>query len=144
MSVTQISVFVESKPGHLRKILNAFEEAHISVRGYSASDTGDYGIARFVLDRPDEGIAVLKKLGSAATTTEVLCVKLEDRPGELARVFGVIAEAGINVVYSYSLISTFIALKVDDLEAAQNALSTQPLVLVDQNDLREYPFESIT
>ena len=41
MSVQQISVFLESQPGHLRRVLDAFEDAHVSVRGYSASDTGD-------------------------------------------------------------------------------------------------------
>ena len=46
MSVQQISVFLESRPGHLRRVLDAFEDAHVSVRGYSASDTGDYGIER--------------------------------------------------------------------------------------------------
>ena len=50
MSVQQISVFLESRPGHLRRVLDAFEDAHVSVRGYSASDTGDYGIVRFIVD----------------------------------------------------------------------------------------------
>ena len=45
MSVSQISVFLESKPGHLRRVLDSFEEAGVSVRGYSASDTGDYGLS---------------------------------------------------------------------------------------------------
>ena len=52
MSVSQISVFLESKPGHLRRVLDSFEEAGVSVRGYSASDTGDYGIVRFIVDDP--------------------------------------------------------------------------------------------
>ena len=52
MSVQQISVFVESKPGHLSRVVDAFTQANVSVRGYSASDTGDYGIVRFVVDDP--------------------------------------------------------------------------------------------
>ena len=36
MSVQQISVFVESKPGHLSRVVDAFTEANVSVRGYSA------------------------------------------------------------------------------------------------------------
>ena len=36
MSVSQLSVFLESKPGHLRRVLDSFEEAGVSVRGYSA------------------------------------------------------------------------------------------------------------
>ena len=105
MSVQQISVFLESRPGHLRRVLDAFEDAHVSVRGYSASDTGDYGIVRFIVDAPDKALAVLQDMGAAATQTDVLCARLDDVPGELARVMGIMADCGINVTYSYSLIS---------------------------------------
>ncbi len=53
MSVQQISVFLESRPGHLRRVLDAFEDAHVSVRGFTAADTGDYGIVRFIVDEPE-------------------------------------------------------------------------------------------
>ena len=45
---------------------------------------------------------------------------------------GVISDVGINVLYSYSLISTFIALSVKDLDEAERLLSKQPVALVDQ------------
>lgn len=41
MSVSQISVFIESEPGHLVRVLDSFVEAGVNVRGYSASDTGE-------------------------------------------------------------------------------------------------------
>ena len=137
MSVSQISVFLESKPGHLRRVLDSFEEAGVSVRGYSASDTGDYGIVRFIVDDPDAALAVLQGQGAAATKTEVLCVRLDDRPGELARVMGVMADCGINVSYSYSLIST--ALSVKDLARAEELLAHEPVELIGQDSLAQ-PF----
>ena len=91
MSVQQISVFLESQPGHLSRVLDAFVAAKVSVRGYSASDTGDYGIVRFIVDDPERAMQVLQELGAAATTAEVLCVRLDDKPGELARVMGIMA-----------------------------------------------------
>ena len=130
MSVQQISVFLESRPGHLRRVLDAFEDAHVSVRGYSASDTGDYGIVRFIVDAPDKALAVLQDMGAAATQTDVLCV-----PGELARVMGIMADCGINVTYSYSLISTYIALSVKDIARAEKLLAAQPVELIGQDDL---------
>lgn len=139
MSVMQVSVFLESKPGHLRRVLDAFEAAGVSVRGYSASDTGDYGIVRFVVDDAQGALEVLRGQGAAATTTEVLCVRLDDRPGELARVMGVMADCGINVSYSYSLISTYIALSVKDLARAEELLVHEPVELVGQESLAK-PF----
>ncbi|OUO91470.1 amino acid-binding protein [Gordonibacter sp. An230] len=135
MSVQQISVFLESRPGHLRRVLDAFEDSHVNVRGYSASDTGDYGIVRFVVDDPARALEVLADMGAAATAADVLCLRLNDEPGELARVMGVMADCDINVTYSYSLISTFIVLSVKDIARAEELLAAQPVELVRKADL---------
>jgi hypothetical protein len=135
MAVSQVSVFLENQPGHLKRVLNAFEVAGISVRGFSVADTGDYGIARFILDAPQAGLEVLRKEGCAAALAEVLCVRLPDKPGELARVMGIFAEADINVVYSYSLISTVIAIHVDGIAVAEDVLKHQPIELVSQDEI---------
>lgn len=137
MSVSQISVFLESQPGHLKRVLEMFEKECISVRGYSASDTGDYGIVRFIVDDPDRALAALEAAGAAAMKSEVLCAKLTDRPGELARLIGVMADCEINVIYSYSLISTYIALSVKDIALAERLLADQPIELITQDDLRK-------
>lgn len=135
MSVSQISVFLESRPGHIFRVLDAFNEAEISVRGYSAADTGDYGIVRFIVDNPDKALEVLASMGAAVTKTEVLCIRLADKPGELARIMGIMARCGINVVYSYSLISTYIAISVNDLQEAERVLASEPVELIGQEDL---------
>lgn len=135
MSIKQISVFVESRPGHLKRNLDALCNEGISVRGFSCSDTGDYGIARFIVDDPARALAMLSDRGAAVTTTDVVCLALDDKPGELARVFGILAEAGMNILYSYSLISTYIAFKVDDPERAEALLVEAGITLINQADL---------
>lgn len=134
MAVSQLSVFIESKVGHLKRILDTLVENDISVKGYALSDTGDYGIARFVVDKPARALDVLGDAGVAVKQTDVLCLKLNDVPGELARVFDVIAKQDMNVKYSYSLISTYIAIGVQDVEKAERALVNQPVELVSQVD----------
>lgn len=129
MSVSQISVFMESRPGHLHRVLDAFEDAHVNVRGFSASDTGDYGVVRFIVDEPDKAIDVLRGMGSATVKSEVLCLRLPDRPGELARVMGILSDRGLNVSYTYSLISTFIAVSVKDIAHAEEILKDEPVEL---------------
>lgn len=129
MSVPQISVFMESRPGHLHRVLDAFEDAHVNVRGFSASDTGDYGIVRFIVDEPDKAVDVLRGMGSATVKSEVLCLRLPDRPGELARVMGILSDRDLNVSYTYSLISTFIAVSVKDIAHAEEILKDEPVEL---------------
>lgn len=135
MAITQISVFVQSKPGHLRNILNIFQQEEISVRGYSCSDTGDYGISRFIVDKPEVALEALKNAGMAVTTSDVVCLELPDEAGQLARVFATLADADINVLYSYSLISTFIALKMDEVAIAEKLLSNAGFHLLGQSEL---------
>lgn len=135
MSIKQISVFVENRPGHLQRILALFTEKDINVRGYSCSDTGDYGIARFIVDKPEKALSVLAERDVAATSSDVVCLVLKDEPGELERVFGLMAESDVNVSYSYSLISTYIAFKVNDPDKAEEYLTEQGISLINQNDL---------
>lgn len=135
MSIKQISVFVENRPGHLQRILALFTEKDINVRGYSCSDTGDYGIARFIVDKPEKALSVLAERDVAATSSDVICLVLKDEPGELGRVFGLMAESGVNISYSYSLISAYIAFKVNDPDKAEEYLTEQGISLINQNDL---------
>ena len=48
---------------------------------------------------------------------------------------GVMADCGINVTYSDSLISTYIALSVTDLARAEQLLAGEPVELIGQDDL---------
>ena len=57
-------------------------------------------LVRFIVDDPLRALDVLVDMGAAATTTDVLCARLNDEPGELARVMGVMADCGINVTDS--------------------------------------------
>lgn len=140
MSVSQISVFAESKPGHLARLLRMFESANVNVRGYAVSDTGEYGIARFVVDAPEKAKEALQEAGAAFTVTQVLCAKLPDKPGELARIMDVLAGCGVNIAYSYSLISTYIVLCASDADGAERALEGEPVELVNQDEIASLRF----
>ncbi|WP_165060152.1 ACT domain-containing protein [Adlercreutzia sp. ZJ154] len=137
MTVSQISVFAQSKPGHLARVLNVFEAAGANVRGFAVSDTGEFGITRFILDRPDIACDALKREGFAYIETQVLCLKLEDRPGELARVISLLAERNENVLYSYSMISTYIILATDNIEETKEILKNAGLRIITQADIEK-------
>ena len=78
MTVSQISVFANSRPGHMNRVLDLFEGAGVSVRGFSAADTGEYGILRFIVDKPEAAMEALKGAGCACVVSPVICLKLVD------------------------------------------------------------------
>ncbi|MCL2076167.1 MAG: amino acid-binding protein [Betaproteobacteria bacterium] len=135
MAVSQISVFLENKPGHLLHILNIFETSEINVRGFSMSDTGDYGIVRFVLDKPKMALDVLRANSCAATESDVLCIRLPDRLGELAKVIRIFAAADINVIYSYTLVSNIIAIHTNNPAVAEASLKESLIDVVSQDEI---------
>ena len=59
VNVKQLSVFIENKAGRVSEITDVLGEAGVNIRGFSVSDTADYGIVRLVVDDPDAGLAAL-------------------------------------------------------------------------------------
>jgi hypothetical protein len=137
MGVTQISVFVENQLGRVDRLTDILLKADVSIRGFSLADTADFGIARFVVDKPEQALTAFETAGVLIKTTKLLCIELPDTPGALAHVFSVVAAAGINIEYAYSLVSTYVALKVNEIEQAEALLAEQPVKLVEQSDMRK-------
>lgn len=135
MTISQISVFAESKPGHLARVLKIMESVGVNVRGFSVSDTGEFGITRFIVDKPTLACEALEKAGSAFVVSEVLCIKLIDEPGELARVMGVLAANNENVLYSYSMISTYIVVATENIQKTESLLANEPIEMISQADI---------
>jgi hypothetical protein len=135
MSVTQISVFVENSPGRVNRLTEILEQAEVSIRGFALADTADFGIARFVVDKPEQAEAALRGAGVLTKATALLCIELPDTPGSLYHVFSAVGAADINVEYAYSLVSTYVVLKVDDIERAETLLAGQPIRFIEQSEL---------
>lgn len=135
--VQQISVFIENRPGRAAAICDLLEREGINVRGFMISDTNDYGILRFVVDKPDAALEVLGRAGHAASCKPILVARLIDEPGNLSRLLGHLADAGIDVTYCYSLISTFVAISAPDIEKAWQPACKAGIDLVTPDQLNQ-------
>ncbi len=135
MNVRQLSVFIENKAGRVSEITEILGQHHINIRGFSVSDTADFGIVRLVVDDPDRGLAALQDAGFTVKVSDVLCLNLPDHPGGLAGVLKVVSGAGVNIEYVYSLISTYVVINVADIDRAVSLLEGQPVELISQEDI---------
>lgn len=135
VSVKQLSVFIENKAGRVSEVSDVLGDAGVNIRGFSVSDTADYGIVRLVVDDPDAGRAALQDDGFTVKSSDVLCVRLPDEPGGLARVLKLVSDAGVNIEYVYSLISTYVVINVADIDRALSLLKDQPVELVTQEQI---------
>ncbi|MBN2247295.1 MAG: ACT domain-containing protein [Coriobacteriia bacterium] len=135
MVIKQLSVFIANESGRVSEVTGLIGDAGINIRGFSVSDTADYGILRLVVDRPDDAFAVLTAAGFTVRLDDVICIDLPDVPGGLSAVLKVVSDAGVNIEYVYSLIATFVVINVGDVDRALRLLSDRPVKLVSQTDL---------
>lgn len=133
--VRQLSVFIANEAGRVSEVTGLLGESGVNIRGFSVSDTADYGILRLVVDKPDEALAALRSAGFTVRDDEVICIDLPDEPGGLGRVLKIVAEAGVNIEYVYSLVSTFVVINVGDVDRALHLLSDRPVRLASQKDI---------
>jgi hypothetical protein len=128
MRVTQISVFLENRPGRLAHLLQVLAEAKVNLRALSLADTADFGIARIIVADTAAAMAAIRHAELTAATTEVLRVEVPDEPGALENTIVVpLAQAGVNIEYLYAhserpLDKAEVVLKVDRLDKAEQVL----------------------
>ena len=60
MTVKQISVFVENKPGRLAEFIDILSEHKIDMRAMSIAETQDFGILRIIVDNPEKAAEVIQ------------------------------------------------------------------------------------
>ena len=63
MTIDQISVFVENKPGKLVEVVEVLGGGGIDLRAMSIADTADFGILRLIVSDPDKALRLLNDAG---------------------------------------------------------------------------------
>jgi len=135
VNVKQLSVFIENKAGRVSEVTDVLGDAGVNIRGFSVSDTVDYGIVRLIVDDPAKGHQALSDAGFTVKENDVICLDLPDHPGGLAGVLKVVSGAGVNIEYVYSLISTYVVINVADIDRAVALLEGKPVRLVSQEEI---------
>ena len=90
MSVKQISVFLENRPGTLNEMTKILADNKIDMRALSVSETKDFGIARIIVDDVFAATNTLKKEGYVASLTPVLAYAVPGGVPHYPRQFGCI------------------------------------------------------
>mgnify|MGYP000759029169 FL=1 len=78
MTVKQISVFVENKPGRLAELTEVLSKNGIDLRALSIAETEDFGIVRMIVDDSYKTACILKEAQYVFSITRVLAVELPD------------------------------------------------------------------
>ena len=110
----------EDRPGMLAKAVNALSTAGINLEGHAEMEgvvhvlTTDLGATRRALE--SAGFKVVKE-------QQVVLVAVENRPGSAAGIFRRIADAKVNIRFSYLATGNRLVIGADDLDELRAALS---------------------
>lgn len=127
MSIRQLSIFIENKPGRVAQVTEVIAKAKVDIRALSIADTSNFGILRLIVNKPDEALDALKKANITVSITSVIAIGIDDSPGEFSNVARILADKGIEIEYMYTFIGrdknrAFVILKVEEEDKASEVL----------------------
>ncbi len=142
MTVKQISVFLENKPGKLLEFTKLLRENGIDMQALSIAEAPDFGIARVIVDDSYKAACVLKDAGLIFSITPVLAAAIPDKAGSLCAILEVLSDHQINLEYTYAFTGrqrdrAYMIIRVDQPEHAADVLAAAGIHLVTQDELSD-------
>ena len=141
MAITQLSVFLENRPGQLAAAVRTISEADINIRALSLADTKDFGLLRLIVDDIPKAKDVLSER-SIVLETPVIAARMDDEAGALNHILQLLETTKINVEYMYAFTgaaagSAYVVLRVDDAGTAEAALRAGGVSLLTDEEMDE-------
>ena len=142
MSIKQLSVFAENKPGAIVEITDALAERDIDIRAMSIADTQNFGVLRLIVSDVNAARDALHEIECIVSVTDVVCVEMSDRPGSLADIIKLLAENGINIEYMYAFVAVsrehaYTVFRVSDNERTEQVLAAAGVKVANDGMIKE-------
>jgi hypothetical protein len=127
--VNQLALFLDNKPGTFARVCESLSEAKINIYAIATSDTVDHIVVRMVVSDPRQALLLFEERGTLVVETEVLMIEGDNRPGSLARICNLLAEAKVNIEYCYCATPPnarkgLLILRVDNAKKAMKVLNS--------------------
>lgn len=137
--VRQFSIFTENRVGRLHDLTSLFKGNNVHLMAVTVLDTADSSIVRVIVDDPERARELMVNNDFPYTETIVLAVEVAEE-SEIERVLAALLEAEINIHYIYSFLKRplgmgAVAVSVEDVETAGQALNRRGLRVLSQSDL---------
>lgn len=80
MTIRQLSVFLENKPGYLNEVLAVLARYNVNINALTIADTSDYGLARILVSDPQLAQEKLHEANFAVRIHDVLSLEMGAEP----------------------------------------------------------------
>ena len=142
MSIKQLSVFLENRPGKLFELTALLAEKGIDMRALSIAEATDFGIARIIASDAEKCALALREGQFIAQFSDVLAFAVPDEPGGLHHLLGEFNAAQVNIEYMYAFLGgkrgqAYMIFRVTNTEIAEKALVERGLKSLTLEEIEE-------
>lgn len=137
-TITQLSIFVNNQPGGFAYITSILKECGVNLKAFNIAESSGFGVFRAISDDPLNDFEKLKEKNILVKVTQVVTVKMDDRPGGLFTVAKALGDNNINIEYAYAYTSgknSAVFFKVDNPQLAIDSLKKSGLTILTEKDL---------
>lgn len=123
-----LTVVAPDRPGLLADITEVLSHNQIDIRSFETHLEQEHACIKLALSDYDRGLGVLNEAGYQAITEESVLIRIDDRPGALARIARTLSEHQIDI-RSLTLVqpgqaSWAVAISSSDNERVREILSS--------------------
>ena len=123
----QLTVVVENRPGALADVAEALGRSGVNILSISAQAFENRGVFRILTTDVNTAVNELNRAGMNSVVSDIIVMKLLDKPGELYKVTKKLSQRGINLRSVYIIgkenDKTVVAIDPEDYKAALSVIS---------------------
>ncbi len=114
---------------------------NINMRALCLADTNDFGIARIIVDDPENVANILKEEEYIVKASNVIALEIPDETGSLNKILKILGENGRNVEYMYGFTGrktncAFMVLRCTDIPKTEQVLDSNGIRMLNQDELK--------
>jgi len=121
-----LKIITENKPGKLDNISKILAQADIDIKDFVAVGIDEKGLVILYTSDQEKALEILQNNGYYILEESGIIIKLESKPGALAKITDILIKKNININSAATIDRnkkfTFVALTVDDTNQAKKIL----------------------
>lgn len=146
MPVTQVSVFLDNRPGSLSEVMSHLDRNQIKIYALSIAEAGEFGLIRMVTSDPQKASEILENadfnLAKSRKNTEIIAILITAK-NPISQITKILGEHAVNIEYAYSSAVHFdgkfaLVLRPKEVEEAEKTLKDRGVTILSLEDIKQH------
>ena len=145
MPITQVSVFLDNRPGSLFEVMSLLDSNKQKVFALSIADAGEFGLVRLITEQPEKAAQLLEEadfnLAKSKKNTEVTAIFVSPQ-NRLSKITKILGDGGINIEYAYSSAvhvdgQVALILRASNIEKAEQMFTANGVAVLSLEEIKK-------